>query len=106
MVLPGANPTKSYWIEAAESPLRDFRSTQVLPTEADIVIIGSGYAGASTAYWLSKVRKRHFTMSIAESRSSRKMGLNNPKSLCLRRETYADLPLAATVSHRLIHLLV
>lgn len=55
MVLPVDNPTKSYWIEAAESPLRDFRSTEKLPSETDVVIIGSGYAGASTAYWISKV---------------------------------------------------
>lgn len=55
MVLPIDNPTKSYWIEAAESPLRDFRSTADLPQEVDVVIVGSGYAGASTAYWLNRV---------------------------------------------------
>ncbi|KAK4499239.1 hypothetical protein PRZ48_009752 [Zasmidium cellare] len=54
MVLPVTNPTKSYWIEAAESPLRNFRSTEELPQECDIAIIGSGYAGASTAYWIHK----------------------------------------------------
>lgn len=54
MVLPNPNPTKSYWIEAANSPLRDYRSTESLPTETDVVIIGSGYAGATTAYWLHK----------------------------------------------------
>lgn len=55
MVLPAANPTKSYWIEAAESPLRDYRSSEDLPQETDIVIVGSGYAGASAAYWIDKV---------------------------------------------------
>ncbi|XP_014550225.1 hypothetical protein COCVIDRAFT_43181 [Bipolaris victoriae FI3] len=54
MVLPVSDPTKSYWIEAAESPLRSFRSSEVLPEETDIAIIGSGYAGASTAYWIHK----------------------------------------------------
>ncbi|RDW57071.1 hypothetical protein BP6252_13886 [Coleophoma cylindrospora] len=54
MVLPLENPSKSYWIEAAESKLRDFRSTAELPTEVDIVIVGSGYTGATTAYWLHK----------------------------------------------------
>ncbi|KAM3420079.1 hypothetical protein BST61_g3384 [Cercospora zeina] len=54
MVLPVPNPTKSYWIEAAESPLRHFRSTAELPSEADVVIVGSGYSGASTAYWVHK----------------------------------------------------
>ena len=55
MVLPIENPTKSYWIEAAESPLRNFRSSDTLPEETDVAIIGSGYAGASTAYWIHKV---------------------------------------------------
>ncbi|KAF3042582.1 hypothetical protein E8E11_002494 [Didymella keratinophila] len=54
MVLPIENPTKSYWIEAAESPLRNFRSGDKLPKETDILIIGSGYAGAATAYWIHK----------------------------------------------------
>ena len=55
MVLPVPNPTKCFWIEAAESPLRDFRSTPDLPAETDIVIVGSGYAGATAAYWIDKV---------------------------------------------------
>jgi hypothetical protein len=58
MVLPGANRTKSYWIEAAESSLRNFRSDEQLQEQTDIAIIGSGYAGASTAYWIHKVRGR------------------------------------------------
>lgn len=57
MVLPIENPTKSYWIEAAESPLRNFRSSDKLPEETDVAIIGSGYAGASTAYWIHKVSR-------------------------------------------------
>lgn len=55
MVLPVENPTKSYWIEAAESPLRNFQSTPELPQETDIVIVGSGYTGATSAYWIHKV---------------------------------------------------
>ncbi|KAF1938601.1 DAO-domain-containing protein [Clathrospora elynae] len=58
MVLPIANPTKSYWIEAAESPLRDFRSNEELPEETDVAIIGGGYAGASTAYWIHKYTEK------------------------------------------------
>lgn len=56
MVLPISNPTKSYWIEAAESPLKNFQSTPDLPKETDVVIVGSGYTGTTTAYWLHKVR--------------------------------------------------
>ncbi|KAK8036366.1 hypothetical protein PG991_001503 [Apiospora marii] len=59
MVLPCTNPTKSYWIEAADSPLRDLRSTPELPETADVVIIGGGYSGATTAYWLDKYTKNH-----------------------------------------------
>ena len=55
MVLPVPNPTKSFWIEAAESPLRDFRSSPDLPAETDVLIVGSGYSGASAAYWIDKV---------------------------------------------------
>ncbi|TEA16083.1 hypothetical protein C8034_v000678 [Colletotrichum sidae] len=54
MVLPISNPTKSFWIEGAESPLRHFRSTDELPEQSDVVIVGSGYAGTTTAYWLHK----------------------------------------------------
>jgi ribulose 1,5-bisphosphate synthetase/thiazole synthase len=57
MVIPSSNPTKSFWIEEASSALRDFRSTEDLPKETDVIIIGSGYTGASTAYWLNKVRE-------------------------------------------------
>lgn len=55
MVLPKTDPTKSFWIEAAESKLKNHRSTQELPDEVDVVIIGSGYTGATAAYWLHKV---------------------------------------------------
>ncbi|KAF3763924.1 DAO-domain-containing protein [Cryphonectria parasitica EP155] len=61
MVLPTTNPSKSYWIEAADSTLRDFRSTPELPKETDIVIVGSGYTGASAAYWLHKHTARDGT---------------------------------------------
>jgi NADPH-dependent 2,4-dienoyl-CoA reductase/sulfur reductase-like enzyme len=64
MVLPCAEPTKSYWIEAAESPLRHYGATEPLPEETDVAIIGSGYAGASTAYWLHKVRA-HDSLGIS-----------------------------------------
>ncbi|ORY67771.1 FAD dependent oxidoreductase-domain-containing protein [Pseudomassariella vexata] len=59
MVLPIDNPTKSYWIEAAGSRLRNFRSTDELPKEVDVVIVGSGYTGATTAYWLHKYTEKN-----------------------------------------------
>ncbi|KAK8853497.1 hypothetical protein IAR55_004204 [Kwoniella newhampshirensis] len=65
MVLPIENPVKSFWIEGAKSPLRDFRSTPELPKEAlDVIIIGSGYAGATMAYWLNKFARDGETPSM------------------------------------------
>lgn len=54
-MLPNVDRTKSYWIEAAQSNLKDFRSTHFLPSETDVVIVGSGYSGTTAAYWLHKV---------------------------------------------------
>ncbi|OOF99653.1 hypothetical protein ASPCADRAFT_203418 [Aspergillus carbonarius ITEM 5010] len=39
----------SFW-RSEPDPLDNFRSTEVLPETSDIVIIGAGYAGATTAY--------------------------------------------------------
>jgi hypothetical protein len=68
MVLPVPNPTKCFWIEAAESPLRDFRSTPELPEEADVVVVGSGYAGATAAYWVDKVGSDNLPMLLQRMR--------------------------------------
>lgn len=70
MVLPKDNPSKSFWIEAAESPLRNFRSTEELPKETDVVIIGSGYTGATTAYWIHKVSIILFSLSFMEGQTN------------------------------------
>lgn len=41
----------SYWL-SYESDLSRHRTTETLPSEIDIAIIGSGYAGAAAAYYL------------------------------------------------------
>lgn len=48
---PVANPTEPFWRQELDG-LDDHRSTEALPGNADIVIVGAGYAGASTAYHL------------------------------------------------------
>ncbi|PVH78497.1 FAD dependent oxidoreductase superfamily [Cadophora sp. DSE1049] len=71
MVLPVNNPSKSYWIEAAESKLDEFQSPE-LPSETDVVIVGSGYTGAATAYWIHKFTEKNGTtprMCMLEARN-------------------------------------
>lgn len=46
---PHPNPSKSYWIEEGPNHLKKHRTTKELPTEVDLVIIGSGYSGTSVA---------------------------------------------------------
>jgi glycine/D-amino acid oxidase-like deaminating enzyme len=50
-MLPVPNSTESYW-RSEPHWLDEHRSTTHLPAEADIVIIGTGIAGVSTAYHL------------------------------------------------------
>ncbi|KAE8147458.1 FAD dependent oxidoreductase [Aspergillus avenaceus] len=46
---PVDNGMTSFWRTELDA-LDDYRSTETLPETSDIVIVGSGYAGASTAY--------------------------------------------------------
>lgn len=48
---PAPDSTLSFW-RTQPDKLDDHRSTEELPAECDIVIIGAGYAGASIAYHL------------------------------------------------------
>jgi len=50
-ILPVPNSTASYW-RSEPHWLDEYRSTEELPSQADIVIIGTGIAGVSTAYHL------------------------------------------------------
>lgn len=46
---PHPNPTKSYWIEEGPNALKNHRTTDSLPKECEIVIVGSGYSGTAVA---------------------------------------------------------
>lgn len=100
MVLPVPEPTKSYWIEEANSPLRNFRSSDELPKETDVLIVGSGYAGATAAYWISKVSAPQYGWSnyYLTSNSTQTMRKSNLTSRCWKPEISADLLLVAMVS--------
>jgi hypothetical protein len=50
--LPTANSTKSFWHNDPSKILLGHRTTPALPTQADVVIIGSGISGASAAHFL------------------------------------------------------
>ena len=64
---PVANPVPSFW-NAEPRPLDDFRSTKDLPSEIDILIIGSGIAGVGTAYHLLQDSSFKASIAILEAR--------------------------------------
>lgn len=51
MPFPVANAVPSYWRKEVGS-IDNHRSTEILPSHADIVIVGAGYVGASIAHHL------------------------------------------------------
>lgn len=53
---PVENPTTSFWRTQLDA-LDSHRSTDELPSEADIVIIGAGYSGAAVAHHLQEKTK-------------------------------------------------
>jgi ribulose 1,5-bisphosphate synthetase/thiazole synthase len=55
---PSANPITSYWRNNTKS-IDEHRSTEYLPSKADIVIVGAGYSGASIAYHLVQESERY-----------------------------------------------
>lgn len=54
--LPVQNSTEPFWRTQLD-PLDSHRTTEALPTNADIVVIGAGYTGASTVYHLLEKSK-------------------------------------------------
>jgi hypothetical protein len=51
--LPVKNPGECFW-QQEPHPLHSYRSTEDVPSQTDILIIGAGYAGIATAYHLTK----------------------------------------------------
>lgn len=51
--LPVHDPTIPFWYENPDE-FHNHRTTEALPAFSDVVIIGAGYAGISTAYHLVK----------------------------------------------------
>jgi len=55
---PTAHSTTSFW-RTGTNPIDDHRSTESLPPNADVVIIGAGFAGTSIAHHLTEESELH-----------------------------------------------
>ena len=74
--LPREGPTVSYW-QVPPDEISDLRSTEALPEEADIVIIGSGISGATIAYnILTEQPKKKIVLLEARQAASGASGRN------------------------------
>lgn len=69
MSLPHPKPLQSFWTSKPYR-LRTHRTTTDLPTTADVVIIGSGYSGAATAFHLLKPSENRPSVVILEARET------------------------------------
>ncbi|GES58013.1 FAD dependent oxidoreductase [Aspergillus terreus] len=93
--LPVDNPTRPFW-RLQPHPLDELRSTPDLPEQSDIVIIGAGYTGISTAYHLLKLLGSHDkpypAITILEARQicSGATGRNGGH---LRPDVYNQIPM-------------
>ncbi|KAH7147197.1 FAD dependent oxidoreductase superfamily, partial [Dactylonectria estremocensis] len=61
--VPVPNPADCFW-QKDPTELRDHRSSEQLPEHSDIVIIGAGFAGLSTAHHLTRDAGASKSMSI------------------------------------------
>ena len=86
--IPVANPTETFWQEEPHE-LHNHRSTEALPEHTDILIIGAGYAGVSTAYHLVKETKKSITILEARGACSGATGRNGGH---LRPDLYGHVP--------------
>lgn len=55
---PTAHSTTSFW-RSSTGPIDKHRSTELLPSHAEIVIIGAGYTGAAIAHHLIEQSERN-----------------------------------------------
>lgn len=75
VTLPRSDPTRSYW-QLDPDGIADLRSTDSLPDEADVVIIGSGITGAAVAFNLLSNGTRNIVMLEARQACSGATGRN------------------------------
>ncbi|KIW83759.1 hypothetical protein Z517_03005 [Fonsecaea pedrosoi CBS 271.37] len=69
MSLPHPSPLPSFWTSSPDT-LRNHRTTDVLPETADVVVVGSGYSGAATTYFLLRNPEARPSTVILEAREA------------------------------------
>ncbi|KAK5560148.1 hypothetical protein LTR46_001898 [Exophiala xenobiotica] len=78
MPLPHRSPMSSYWLSShaypPETDLSTHRTTLELPAEVDVAIIGSGFSGAATAYYILKGEEQSSSSASSPSSGS---GINS-----------------------------
>ena len=72
-------PTQPYWLNGA--PYQDFRSTPELPARSEVVVVGGGITGVSSAYFL---RQHGIGVTLLERR-----GLSKTPAIDSKTETSA-----------------
>ncbi|RDW77707.1 FAD dependent oxidoreductase superfamily-like protein [Coleophoma cylindrospora] len=89
--LPVSNPAKCFW-QSEKHKLHDHRSTEELPPHSDVVIIGAGYAGVSTAYHLVKEASDSIkSITILEARGACS-GATGRNGGHMRPDLYGHIP--------------
>lgn len=68
--LPVSNPTTSYWQDPPDADIADLRSTEELPKQADVVIIGSGITGSCIALEYLERTKGAESVVVLEARQA------------------------------------
>lgn len=87
--LPVPNPGECFW-QRDEHELADHRSTEILPEHTDILIVGGGYTGVSTAYHLLQ-EKTKSSITILEARRACS-GATGRNGGHLRPDLYGHIP--------------
>ncbi|KAG7886205.1 hypothetical protein KL936_004883 [Ogataea polymorpha] len=65
---PSKETTLSYWIAEADDKLAKHRTTEKLPEEVDVLIIGSGFSGTSVAFNMLVKEKTEQKVLLLEAR--------------------------------------
>lgn len=86
--LPHPNPGECFW-QTTPHALHNHRSTEQLPEQTDILIIGAGYSGVATAYHLTKETDKSITLLEARGVCTGATGRNGGHC---RPDFYGHIP--------------